>query len=371
MTGTGFQFTDPYLYDWLGFAGDPLAVGCADKSNWSGECSDLKICLRSGTTHEEILQKIFPPMTLVPKEDDPSALINGLVNSDCNVIAGEQYDISEVVARDRGYTGSYEYGMQQFSKEPLGERADFILFLIPRLLNFLHVLTCFQLFRAKAFVTRKNDQSWTDAVNWVLRFLIRAELINLTQSTIDQLSSLDEVFRNDIDFISALRAAGNYGEIYSRNIERLVPRKTLNLLHSFSDQNRTGLHYIPPTGSIDDSRHSFALDGKINEILNREKLICGVIGNEHQSIETDHCRALSASLFFDKRKVDIVKLSDESEVNMMKKLDSGEVDVIAGATVRYSSDIISSNESASGLSGLAFSQPYFYGEISYDHSQHG
>ena len=209
-------------------------------------------------------------------------------------------------------------------------------------------------------------------MNWVLRFLIRAELTNLTQSMIDQLSSLDEVFRNDIDFISALRAAGNYGEIYSRNIGRLVPRKTLNLLHSFSDQNRTGLHYFPPTGSIDDSRHSFALDGKINEILNRGKLMCGVIGgNENQSIETDYCRALSAGLFFDKRKVDIVKLSDESEVNMMKQLDSGAVDVIAGATVHYSGDVLSSNESASGLSGLAFSQPYFYGEISYDQSQHG
>jgi hypothetical protein len=128
---------------------------------------------------------------------------------------------------------------------------------------------------------------------------------------------------------------------------------------------------MPPTGSIDDFCHSFALNGKINEILNRGTLICGVIGNRSQSIETDYCRALSASLFFDKRKVDFFKLSDESEVNALKKLDNGKVDVIAGATVLYGSDIIPSKESASGLSGLAFSQPYFYGEISYDLSQHG
>jgi hypothetical protein len=203
----------------------------------------------------------------------------------------------------------------------------------------------------------------------VLRFLIRAEMANLTQSMADGLSSFDKIIENDIDFISALRAAGNYGEIYSRSMERFVPRTALNLLHSFSDQNRTGLHYTPPMGSIDYYRHTFALDGKINAILNRGKLICGVIGNK-QSMEADYCRALSASLFRETNKVDIHELSDEeSEVSMMDKLDGGELDVIAGASLRYRSDIIASNKSVSG--GLAFSQPYFYGEINHDFSQYG
>jgi hypothetical protein len=206
----------------------------------------------------------------------------------------------------------------------------------------------------------------------VLRFLIRAEMANLTQtqSMVDGLSSFDKIIENDIDFISALRAAGNYGEIYSRSMERFVPRTALNLLHSFSDQNRTGLHYTPPMGSIDYYRHTFALDGKINAILNRGKLICGVIGDKHKSMEADYCRALSASLFPEGNEVDIRKLSDEeSEVSMMDELDGGELDVIAGASLRYSSDIIASNKSVSG--GLAFSQPYFYGEINHDSSQYG
>ncbi|KAL3808339.1 hypothetical protein ACHAXA_003237 [Cyclostephanos tholiformis] len=336
-TGTGFQFTDPYLYDWLGFAGLPLAVQCADEFNWSDECSNLKICVRSGSTHEDILRKLFPPMTIIKK--DESNLIQGLNDSDCNVIAGEQSDISEVLVRAIGYKGKFSTGVKQLSKEPL------------------------------AFVTRKDDQSWTDVVNWVLRFLIRAEMTNLTQSIVDELSSLDKVFTNDIDFISALRAAGNYGEIYSRNLEKFVPRTAFNLLHSFSDQNRTGLHYTPPTGSIDVSHHTFAPDGKINAILKRGRLICGVIGNERQSMETDYCNALSASLFSGEKKVDIIKVSNESELDMMNILDSGEVDLIAGVSVRYRSDIITSNESASGLSGLALSQPYFYGEINHDFSQ--
>jgi hypothetical protein len=131
-TGTGFQFTDPYLYDWLGFAGEPLAVQCADEFNWSGVCSDLKICVMSNSTHAETLRNIFPPTILIPKVDS-SALPHGLVESECNVLAGEQYDLSEVLVREFGYTGNYENGKRKLAKEPLGERADLILLPIPSL----------------------------------------------------------------------------------------------------------------------------------------------------------------------------------------------------------------------------------------------
>jgi ABC-type amino acid transport substrate-binding protein len=123
-TGMGFQFTDPYLYDWLGFAGTPSGVKCADEFNWSGECDNLKICVRSGTTHEEILRTKFPSKTIIGK-DDSSMLFQGLVDSDCNVLAGEQSDISEALARDTNYTGEFVHGTQQLSKEPLGEFADY------------------------------------------------------------------------------------------------------------------------------------------------------------------------------------------------------------------------------------------------------
>ena len=36
-----------------------------------------------------------------------------------------------------------------------------------------------------AMVTRKNDQSWSDTVNWVLRSLIQAELANITSSNVN------------------------------------------------------------------------------------------------------------------------------------------------------------------------------------------
>ena len=47
-TGDGFQFTDPFFYDGLGFAGKPLFAKCADNFNWLGECNELKVCANAG-----------------------------------------------------------------------------------------------------------------------------------------------------------------------------------------------------------------------------------------------------------------------------------------------------------------------------------
>jgi hypothetical protein len=209
-------------------------------------------------------------------------------------------------------------------------------------------------------VTRKKDQLG-HAANLVLRSLIHAEAANITQANADELIIGDIP---GIDLISAIRAVGNYGDIYARNMEAYLPRQGLNLLYSASDNNESGLHYSHPTGEINYFRHEFAADSTINQILEREFLICGVIGNDKQSIETDYCRALSASLFSgDPNLVDIVKLSPDKEGDLITKLDSGEVDVIAGASVVYRSHTNPENLNVTtlGLSpGLAFTQPYYF-----------
>ena len=98
-------------------------------------------------------------------------------------------------------------------------------------------------------------------------------------------------------------------------------------------------------------REEFAADSEMNQILERGSLICGVIGNEEQSMETDYCRALSASLFSgNPNLVDIVKINYENLAGLVTKLDSGEVDVIAGASV----------VAAPLFPDLAFTQPYYF-----------
>ena len=219
-----------------------------------------------------------------------------------------------------------------------------------------------------AMVTRKNDQSWTDVVNWVLRALIHAEMVNITQANADELihghhhtgHSDDSIVKIDLNL--AIKEVGNYGEIYAKHMEVVVPRKGLNHLYKVGEQNQTqtGILYSHPTGTIDSFRHEFKPDGKIYEILGRQRLVCGVVGDEEQSMDADYCRTLAASLFdSDSSLVDIIRVPNDD--NMLEKLDSGELDVIAGVTLDYYTDIMPSNETASGLSGLAFSQPYFYG----------
>lgn len=162
---------------------------CADDFNWLGQCRDLKICVNSGTTHVDILKQIFPLPNIVLR-DTKDTFLQEFVDGGCGVIAGEQNDISEIVVRNAGYAGDFQNGVKVLSKEPL------------------------------AMVTRKNDQSWTDVVNWVLRALIHAEMANVTQNNANELyhghiSGLgdESVSRIGINLVSALEVAGNYGRI--------------------------------------------------------------------------------------------------------------------------------------------------------------
>lgn len=336
----GFQFTDPYFYDGLGFGGKISSVECADNINWLGDCRSLKICVYVGTTHVDILGKLFPQQNIVPKYSVDSFL-QALIDGECNVIAGELNDIAEISVRNAGYTEDYVMGSKVLSKEPL------------------------------AMVSRKDDQTWADVLNWVLRILIHAETINITQA--DHIAySIESPPLYGLDFSSALAAVGNYGEIYSRHLQVVVPRKGLNLIYTDNEGYQSGLHYSHPFGVLDTFHYEFSQSGKIFEILNRGKLICGVLGSDEDqvtelgdeingSLDHDYCRALSASLFTsDPSLVEFVQLTKED--NWLEKLDSGEIDVIAGVTLDFHNDLTSSNTTTTGLSGFSFSMPYFYGK---------
>mmetsp|Transcript_17588 Transcript_17588/g.40205 ORF Transcript_17588/g.40205 Transcript_17588/m.40205 type:complete len:1220 (-) Transcript_17588:60-3719(-) len=338
-TGVGFQFSDPYIYDGLGFAGFPAAVACADNFDWIGSCSNLKICVNAGTTHSDVLRDIFPAKYLVLC-DTKDVFLETFVDGGCSVIAGEQNDVAEIVVRNYGYANEFGYGTQVLSKEPL------------------------------AMVTRKDSQSWSDVANWVLRALIQAEVLGVTRDTADNEFPYVEYSTSiGIDFTSALRAVGNYGEIYDRHMEAIVPRKALNVLYSNTGNESSGLHYSHPVGGIGKFRKNLQQDSKISRIFNRGDIICGILSSASQeSIEGDFCRALSASLFSsDTTRIKFVAL-DEAE--MQGALDSEIVDVISGADFTIQSDMVTS-ETASGLSGLAFSQPMYYFTDSEDVSRPG
>jgi ABC-type amino acid transport substrate-binding protein len=332
----GFTFSTTYFHEGLGYAGSPSFVECVDNFDWSGACADLKLCVADGSTWIDILRVLFPEVNLVPtisSEDGFTKLEDG----SCNVVAGEQHDLGGDYSIANGYTGlQYVLGNQILSREPL------------------------------AFVTRDDDARWSDVVNWVIQALLSAEELGTTQSTAQDMGTFDllgEEFENL--FIRAVEASGNYGEIYARNMESIVPRGGLNNISS----GDTGRHYSYPFGSLDTVGST--PDGKIREIMDRGELRCGVNSVPWFSkynydewrwvgFDVDYCRALSAALFSgDPTRVLFVKLTSSQRFNALA---SGEVDVLSRTTTHtLARDILEPTSQV----GFTFSAPTFYDGLTY------
>ncbi|MCC2635239.1 MAG: extracellular solute-binding protein family 3 [Ramlibacter sp.] len=110
-------------------------------------------------------------------------------------------------------------------------------------------------------MVRRGDDEWTAIVKWVIYGLIEAEEYGITQANVDQLkaSSQDPVVKRilgtgedmgklvglDKDWMArAVKATGNYGEIFERNVG---PKSALGLPRGINNQwNKGGLMYALP-----------------------------------------------------------------------------------------------------------------------------
>ncbi|WP_305968053.1 MULTISPECIES: amino acid ABC transporter substrate-binding protein [unclassified Mameliella] len=110
-------------------------------------------------------------------------------------------------------------------------------------------------------VVRHGDDEWADVVRWVLNALISAEELGVTSVNIDEMREstdnpeiarllgtnglMGEMLGLDADWaVRAIKAGGNYGEIFARNIGETTPiglSRGLNL--QWTDG---GLLYSPP-----------------------------------------------------------------------------------------------------------------------------
>jgi len=223
----GYTFTVPYFYDGLKYAGPK--GNCADALDWeSADCSDLKICVSEPTTWFPRTQALFPPEVIVAVPSSSDGYL-GLNDGRCNAIAGEGTGILLSTAVANGYTGGgammdpmemaggmmpeemnkaasgWQIGTTTYSKEPL------------------------------AMVTREDDPAFSDFVNWVLQGLMSAEEQGITDAAtpMKEFSGFGE--EHTQMFNSAVAAVGNYGQIYERNMEKMLPRGGLNMLNTDND----------------------------------------------------------------------------------------------------------------------------------------
>jgi len=110
-------------------------------------------------------------------------------------------------------------------------------------------------------MTRHGDNQWTDIVRWVFNAHVIAEEKGITQANVDQVkaSTADPEIKRMLGVtdtmgpdaglpqdwaVKAIKAAGNYGEIFDRNLGQQTPLKLERGLNAL--WTRGGLLYVPP-----------------------------------------------------------------------------------------------------------------------------
>lgn len=200
-TSVGMEFAPTTFYDGQGMM-VPVASGIEDLEGLAGQ----SICVQSGTTTElnltDQMRKIgaeFTPIVF----DDEDAVYAAYAQGRCQ---GVTSDRSQLTARRETLSAPDEHVVLDvvMSKEPLG----------PAVAN--------------------GDTQWADTVKWITYALIQAEEFGITSENIAEFENsedpsirtflgLDGSLGTDMglpnDFTArAIRAVGNYGEIYERNI---------------------------------------------------------------------------------------------------------------------------------------------------------
>ena len=251
-TQAGFSFSVPYLYNGLYYAGDPFFVECADTGNSTDSCAPMSICALGGTTHVDAIRSGFESVPLIIEARTTSEMYTQFINGECDVIAGEQFDVAPSILHNMGHSDVYVMGNVSHSKEPL------------------------------ALVTRNDDAQWSDFVNWVLQGLIASEENGVTQErswTLSQTGVFGGQFSNM--FINAVREVGNYAEMYRKHLDSILPRPTANMLNV----GVSGVLYGMPFGNLlhDDNVTIGNLNmlgpiegGQLKQIIDRGFLRCGV-----------------------------------------------------------------------------------------------
>ena len=112
----GAAYSVPYVYTGMAFAGKPTFVECAEKLDFfTGDCRDLRICVRQSTSYDGRIRDIFPGPELVLGDSHIENFLN-LEQDICNVVTDGSAALPESIARSFGYSGEYTVGEKRFSK---------------------------------------------------------------------------------------------------------------------------------------------------------------------------------------------------------------------------------------------------------------
>jgi len=225
----GLNFTAVTYYDGQGFM-VPAKLNLKSAKQLKG----ATVCVQSGTTTEKNLTDFSRAnkLDLKPVVFEKLEAANGAYFSGrCAAYTTDASGLASIRTKEAKDPKEHVILPDLISKEPLGP------------------------------AVRRGDDEWFAIVKWVIYGLIEAEEYGVTQANVEQMqkSSQDPVVMRivgssedtgkllglDKDWmVRALKATGNYGEIFERNVG---PKTALNLPRGVNAQwNEGGLMYAPP-----------------------------------------------------------------------------------------------------------------------------
>jgi general L-amino acid transport system substrate-binding protein len=227
-TQQGLSFLTTTYYDGQGFM-VPKKLGVKSAKELGG----ATICVQAGTTTELNLSDYFrsnkmemKPVVIETLPEVLSAFFSGR----CDAFTTDASQLASIKATGapKGTENDWEILPEIISKEPLGP------------------------------AVRKDDQQLADIVKWTVFALIEAEDYGVTQANADQMAkestnpNVKRILGTTAGMgaaiglpedwaLKAIKAVGNYGEIWDRNIKPLgIPRGVNNLW------SKGGIVYAPP-----------------------------------------------------------------------------------------------------------------------------
>ncbi len=224
----GLHFTGVTYYDGQGFM-VPKKLKVASAKNLKG----ADVCVQSGTTTEKNLNDYNKSNDLKMRPvvfEGLEASIKAFFSGRCQAYTTDASGLASIRNKEAGNPDDYVILPELISKEPLGPSV------------------------------RRGDDEWFAIVKWVPFALIEAEEYGVTQANVDKMkSSADPAVQRilgvgedtgkllglDRDWAyRAIKAVGNYGEMFDRNVG---PNSALKLPRGLNNQwNKGGLIYAPP-----------------------------------------------------------------------------------------------------------------------------
>ena len=224
----GLHFTSIVFYDGQGFM-----VARKARISSAQQLKNAEVCVQSGTTTEKNLSDYARTQNLRIKPvvfESFEASLKAFFSGRCQAYTTDATSLAAILQRETRQPDDYLILPELISKEPL------------------------------APVVRRGDDEWFALVKWVINALIEAEELGVTQANAEALRAsanpavqrllgsgedMGKALQVDRDWAyRAIRAVGNYGEIYERNLGAASKLKLPRGINR--PWTKGGLIYAPP-----------------------------------------------------------------------------------------------------------------------------